>query len=299
MKLSLNPYVKHLEESATEVVDNEIKRMRREGINDIVSLGVGEPYFDTPLVIKEAAKQALDMGITKYQPTLGDYELRKAISQKFLLDNEIKAGVEDIIVTPGAKFAIYLAFQSLIEVGDKVMVLDPSWVSHTSIPLMLGATLVRIPTIESEGFQPDINAIELAMKGDIKCMIINSPCNPTGAVYPKSTIRQIVEIANKEGVLVLSDEIYEDLIYEGEHYSPACEFDNVITVNGFSKSFAMTGWRLGYVTGPKQLLDEMIKVYQHSASCVTSFSQAGALEALVNKKCKEAKIGRASCRERV
>jgi len=288
MKLSLNPYVKHLEESATEVVDNEIKRMRREGINDIVSLGVGEPYFDTPLVIKEAAKQALDMGITKYQPTLGDYELRKAISQKFLLDNEIKAGVEDIIVTPGAKFAIYLAFQSLIEVGDKVMVLDPSWVSHTSIPLMLGATLVRIPTIESEGFQPDINAIELAMKGDIKCMIINSPCNPTGAVYPKSTIRQIVEIANKEGVLVLSDEIYEDIIYEGEHYSPASEFDNVITVNGFSKSFAMTGWRLGYVTGPKQLLDEMIKVYQHSASCVTSFSQAGALEALVNKKCKEA-----------
>jgi len=193
MQLQLNNLVKNLEESATEIVDNEIKRMRREGISDIVSLGVGEPYFDTPAVIKEAAIKALENGMTKYQPTFGDYELREAIRQKFMIKNGINNNVEEIMVTPGAKFAIFLALQAILEPGDKVIVLDPCWVSHSSIPLLMGADLIRIPTIEKEGFQPDLEAIFKRMKGKIKCIIINSPCNPTGAVYSKDTLQKITE----------------------------------------------------------------------------------------------------------
>ena len=288
MHFMINPLVKNLEESATEIVDNEVKKMRRNGVTDIVSLGVGEPYFDTPEVIKEAAKKALDSGVTKYQPTFGDYELRGAIQQKFLLKNQIKSDVDEIMVTPGAKFAIYLALQAILQPKDKVILLDPCWVSHSSIPLLMGAELIRIPTIEEEGYQPDMDAISRSLSSNIKCMIINSPCNPTGAVYPRDTFHQIMEMAEKAGVIVLSDEIYEDLNYGGEHYSPASEFGNVITINGFSKSFAMTGWRLGYATGPKYLMEEMNKIYQHSASCVTAFAQAGALEALTNPQAAQA-----------
>ena len=288
MDFMINHLVKNLEESATEIVDNEIKRMRRNGVTDIVSLGVGEPYFDTPEVIKAAAKKALDSGKTKYQPTFGDYELREAIQQKFLQKNHIISHVDEIMVTPGAKFAIYLALQAILEPNDKVILLDPCWVSHSSIPLLMGAELIRIPTIEEEGYQPDIEAISRSFASKIKCMIINSPCNPTGAVYSRDTIHKIMGLAENAGVIVLSDEIYEDLNYGVEHYSPASDFGNVITINGFSKSYAMTGWRLGYATGPKYLMEEMNKIYQHSASCVTAFAQAGALEALTNPRAAQA-----------
>lgn len=290
MQIVTNHLVHNLQESATEIVDNQIKEMRRNGITDIVSLGVGEPYFDTPRVIKEAAKNALDRGITKYQPTFGDYALREALQQKFLEKNNIHSHLDEIMVTPGAKFAIYLALQAILEPGDKIMLLDPCWVSHSSIPLLMGAELVRIPTLEQEGYQPDLQVISRSFASKIKCMIINSPCNPTGAVYPRETIQKIVAMAEKAGTIVLSDEIYEDLIYSGEHYSPASEFDNVITINGFSKSFAMTGWRLGYAAGPKYLMEEMNKIYQHSASCVTAFAQAGALEALTNPLAGQASL---------
>ncbi len=286
--MKLNHLVLNLEESATEIVDNEIKQMRLAGVSDIVSLGVGEPYFDTPAVVKEAAKRALDKGMTKYQPTFGDYELREALQKKLQVRNGIKCNVDEIMVTPGAKFAIFLTFQAILEPADKVIVLDPCWVSHSSIPLLFGAQLIRIPTIENEGYQPDLERISKELTGGARCIILNSPNNPTGAVYSREIIRKIVELANDAGVLVLSDEIYEDLIYQGCNFSPASEFDNVITVNGFSKSYAMTGWRLGYVTGPTMILEEMNKIYQHSASCVTAFAQAGALEALRNPEAAHA-----------
>jgi aspartate aminotransferase len=280
--MKFNNYVLNLEESATEIVDNQIKQMKRAGIKDIISLGVGEPYFDTPKMIKDAAKKALDLGMTKYQPTFGNYELREAIQNKLLVKNSIKCDVEDIMVTPGAKFAIFLALQSILQPSDEVIVLDPCWVSHSSIPLLFGAKLIRIPTIEGEGYQPNLEAISKSISKKTSCIIVNSPCNPTGAVYPKSVMQKITEIAFDAGAMILSDEIYEDLVYGTECYSPGSEFENVITVNGFSKSYAMTGWRLGYVTAPKSIMEEMNKIYQHSVSCVTSFAQAGALEALQN-----------------
>jgi len=276
----LSEVIANLEHSATEEVDNLVKKMRQQGVTDIVSLGVGEPCFDTPDNIKKAACEALMAGDTKYQPTAGSYVLREEISRKFKRENGIEAGVDDIIVTTGGKFGIFLAFLAVLQKRDSVMILDPAWVTYEPAARIAGAGIVRVPARETDGFQPDLKVIQKAMKKSVKLIVINSPCNPTGAVFPKATIRKIVEMARDHGAMVLSDEIYEYQIYEGEHYSPGSEYDNVITVNGFAKSHAMTGWRLGYVTGPKEVLEGMIKIYQHSVSCVTSFAQAGAVEAL-------------------
>jgi len=284
----LSGKIANLAHSATEEVDNRVKAMQRAGVTDIVSLGVGEPCFDTPENIKNAACEALKAGKTKYEPTAGDYELREEICEKFKRDNGIDVGVDDVVVTAGGKFGIFLAFQAVLSEQDRVMILDPSWVSYEPAARIAGAGIVRVATSETEGFQPDIEGIKRAMDSSVKIIVINSPNNPTGTVYDRSTIRNIVKIARDKGTLVLSDEIYEHLIYEGEHYSPGSEFDNVITVNGFSKSYAMTGWRLGYVTAPKDVLEGMIKVYQHSTSCVTAFAQSGGIEALRSEESRKA-----------
>lgn len=280
MRKVLSEVISNLEHSATEEVDNLVKEMKQKGVADIVSLGVGEPCFDTPDNIKKAACEALMAGDTKYQPTQGSYPLREEISKKFLRENGIKAGVDDIVVTAGGKFGIFLAFMATLQKGDLVMILDPAWVTYEPAARIAGADVVRIPTEGKAGFQPDLERIKKAMTGRVKILVINSPCNPTGAVFDPSTIRKITEIARDNGTMVLSDEIYEYLVYEGSHYSPGSEYDHVITVNGFAKSHAMTGWRLGYVTAPKEVLEGMVKIYQHSTSCVTAFAQAGAVEAL-------------------
>jgi len=288
MRNVLSEKIAQLEPSATEEVDNTVKKMQRNGVKDIVSLGVGEPCFDTPINIKNAAWEALKAGKTKYEPTAGDYELREEICKKLKRDNNIDVGVDDVIVTAGGKFAIYLAFQAVLEKGDQVMILDPAWVTYEPAVRIAGAGVVRVASSETDGFQPNLKAIRKAMNNSVKIMVINSPCNPTGAVFEESTIRKITNMAREQGALLLSDEIYEYLIYEGEHYSPGSEFDNVITINGFSKSHAMTGWRLGYVTAPREILEGMIKIYQHSVSCVTAFAQAGAVEALRTEESRQA-----------
>lgn len=280
--------VERLPHSATEEVDNSVKRMQRGGVKDIISLGVGEPCFDTPENIKEASIKALRDGNTKYQPTAGSYELREAICQKLKRENGIEAGVDDIVVTAGGKFAIYLAFQAFLERGDQVLIFDPAWVSYEPVAMLAGAEVIRISTDSKKGFKPDLDAITKVMNSAVKLVVINSPCNPTGAVFSKETLRQITEISNSYDALVLSDEVYEYQVYDTEHYSPGSEFDNVITVNAFSKSHAMTGWRLGYATGPKEVLEAMLTIYQHSTSCVTSFAQNGAIEALQSEASKRA-----------
>ena len=277
-----------LEPSATEEVDNTVKRMRQSGINDIVSLGVGEPCFDTPDNIKQAAVQALLAGETKYQPTAGSYALREAICQKFERENDIHVNVDDVLVTAGGKFAIYLAFQAVLEKGDQIIILDPSWVTYEPAAKMAGADVIRVPTDPNSGFLPDLKAIRNVITPALKLIVVNSPCNPTGAVYSRDVLRKIADLAAENNALLLSDEVYEYQLYEGTHYSPASEYDNVITVNAFSKSFAMTGWRLGYVTAPPEVLEGMIKIYQHSTSCVTAFAQNGAIEALTSSVSKAA-----------
>jgi aspartate aminotransferase len=288
MSYKLADKVVTLELSATDEVDNIVKRLKQDGVTDIISFGGGEPCFDTPSNIKQASYEALLAGKTKYEPTTGDFELRELISKKFKDENSIVVDPEEIIVTPGAKFAVYLAFQALLEPGDQVMILDPAWVSYQSMAHVAGASTVHIPSYEKNGFQPDLSQVKKAMNKNIRVIVVNSPCNPTGALYDKSTLKELAEIASQNGSLLLCDEIYEYLLYDGKHYSPASEYENIITINGFSKSYAMTGWRLGYVTGPKEILDGMIKIYQHSATCVTSFAQAGAIEALRSDESRKA-----------
>jgi len=288
MKQSLADRIIALEASATEELENAVKQMQREGVRDIISLGVGEPPFDTPDNIKQAAWKALQDGKTKYGATRGDFTLREEICAKLKRENGITADLEDVIVTPGGKFGIYLAFQAMLQPGDKVMILDPAWVTYEPAARMTGADVIRMPSSPETGFQPDLDAIRNAMDDSVKVIVIDSPCNPTGAVFDPSLIRAIAELAHSHGAYVLCDEIYEYLIYEGKHYSPAADFDNVITVNGFSKSFAMTGWRLGYVAAPREIMTGMIKIFQHSVSCVPAFVQAGAVEALHSEKSRQA-----------
>jgi aspartate aminotransferase len=284
MEYRLAQRIINLKLSATDEIDNTVKKMQRKGINDIISFGGGEPCFDTPLTVQEGAIAGLRGGKTKYEPTAGDYELREEISKKLKQHNQINAGVEDIIVTPGGKFAVYLASQVLLQPGDKVMVLEPAWVSYVSNAELAGAEVIHIPSYEENGFQPDLDLIRKKMDKSVRYIVMNSPSNPTGAVYAPDTIREIARIAQQYGALILSDEIYEDILYQGERFSPGSEFDNVITINGFSKTYAMTGWRLGYVTAPREIIDGMIKIYQQSATCVTAFAQSGAIDALRDPK---------------
>jgi aspartate aminotransferase len=282
MEYRLAQRVNNLQLSATDEIDNVVKRMRRAGIDDIISFGGGEPCFDTPLSVQDGAIAGLRAGKTKYEPTAGDFELREEISKKLKAHNHIHAGVDDILVTPGGKFAVFMACQAVLQPGDKVMVLEPAWVSYVSNAELAGAEVIHIPSYEEDGFQPDVDLIRKNMDRSVRFIVMNSPNNPTGAVYSPATIREIAKIAGQYGALVFSDEIYEDILYQGERYSPGSEFDNVITINGFSKTYAMTGWRLGYVTAPREVIDGMIKIYQQSATCVTSFAQSGAIEALRN-----------------
>lgn len=288
MKHMISDKVAKLPHSATEEVDSLVKSMKQRGVTDIISLGVGEPCFDTPDNIKGAACRALEAGKTKYEPTAGDYTLREAICSKFKRDNNIDVEVDDVMITSGGKFAIFLAFQAVLSSTDKVLLLEPAWVTYAPAAKLAGADVIRVASSAKDGFQPDLDAIKKAMNDFIKIIVINSPCNPTGAVYNEETIRRICQLAKDHNAFVLSDEIYEYIIYDGAHYSPRSEFDNVITVNGFSKSHAMTGWRLGYATAPRKIIESMLKITQHSTSCVTAFAQAGALEALQSPASYEA-----------
>jgi aspartate aminotransferase len=287
MGYKLSGKVNSLERSATDEIDNVVKEMKRAGITDIISFGGGEPVFDTPEVAVNATIAALRAGKTKYEPTAGDYELREEISKKLKRQNRIDVPPEQVVVTPGGKFALYLAFQAVLEPGDKVVVIEPAWVSYAPMATLAGAEVVHVPTFERDHWQPDMARLRAAMDRHVRFVVVNSPCNPTGAVYPPALIRDIARLAEQYGALVVSDEIYEDMIYTGEHYSPAADFENVITVNGFSKCFAMTGWRLGYVAAPPEIVEGMIKIYQHSATCVNAFAQAGAVEALRSPEARQ------------
>ncbi len=284
----LTDKVFHLPGSMTEEVDNRVKQMRRAGVDDLVSLGVGEPCFDTPPNIKQASVEALLAGDTKYQPTAGAFPLREAICNKLLTDNEIRVDPENVLVTAGGKFAIYLAFQAVLGPGDKVLIPEPAWVTYEPAAVLAGAGARLVATDAERGFELDLDLLDRAFDSSVKLVVLNSPNNPTGALLDRESMAQVCRMARDRSALVLSDEVYEYQVYEGRPYSPASEFDNVITVNAFSKSHAMTGWRLGYVAAPPEVVEGMIRIYQHSTSCVTAFAQAGGLAALTQGESLEA-----------
>lgn len=236
--------------SATLALDALVKQAVAQG-KKIVNLTVGEPDFDTPEHIKEAAIKAIKDGFTKYTPPEGILSLREAIQKKFIEENGINYNQDEIIVTTGAKDALYMLFQVILNEGDEVIIISPYWVSYPQHVILAGGIPKIISTSSNCPFP--IDEFKKTISKKTKAVIINSPCNPSGAVYDETTLRKIAEIAEKNNILIVSDEIYEKIIYEGKHVSIASfspEIKNItITINGFSKTYAMTGWRIGYLAG--------------------------------------------------
>jgi len=270
--------------SGIRKVFEEVRR-RKEGGQQIVNLGIGRPDFDTPLNIKEAAKKALDDGHVHYASNYGIDELRQAISVKFKKDNRLDySAQEEIIVTVGANEAVFLTMMAFINPGDEVLVPDPFWPHYFPCVELAGGIPVSVPIREANGFNPDYKDLKSFCNPKTKLIIVNSPHNPTGAVFRKETLEEIARLAIEENLMVMSDEIYENLIYGGQKHISIATMPGMrkrtITVNGFSKSYAMTGWRLGYVGMDKSLMSPMIRAHQYSTVCVSTFSQYGATEAL-------------------
>jgi len=265
-------------QSATMKIADIAANLRREG-HDIISFSLGEPDFETPENIKKAAKIALDRGETHYTQGSGILELREVIAEKLKADNSLDVTSNDVLVTTGAKQAIFEAICTLIDEGDEVLLFDPAWVSYEAIVKFAGGRPVLVPVSERDGFEPV--EFESHINKDTKLLILNSPCNPTGAVYSESVIKSVAQTAEERGIFVISDEVYEKIVYGAKHHSIGTLIpDLTITVNGFSKAYAMTGWRLGYATAPQSILQGMLKIQQHTVSNATSFVQRAGIEAL-------------------
>lgn len=266
-----------VEESATLRLADLTSELKKQG-KDILGFNLGEPDFDTPRHIVDAAKKALDEGKTHYAPSPGIQELREAVAQKLRKDNGLDAKSKEVLITPGAKQAIFAACFSLIDRGDEAILFAPSWVSYDACIRMSEGKTVWVRSNE-DGSVPADFAERVTKK--TKLIIINSPNNPSGAVLSRNDLKAIADIATDRGIYVLSDEIYEKIIYGVKHHSIGAMIpERTITVNGFSKAYAMAGWRIGYVTGPKEVYDSMLKVQQHTISSPTTFVQYGAIAAL-------------------
>jgi len=255
-----------------------IRRLFEAAGSDAINLGLGQPDFDTPPHIKEAAKRAIDAGFTGYTPGKGIPELREAIRERFLEKNGFEIGVEDIIVTSGASEALHIALEAIVNPGDGVLIPDPGFVSYFSLTRIAGGIPKSLRLDENFRLDPGL-LLEAIGPGD-RVLILNSPSNPTGRVQTRDDIRAYTEIAEDYGLVIISDEVYEEFIYDGEHVSPASLTDDVITINAVSKTYAMTGWRLGYVGAPSEYIEQMLKVHQYIQACASSVSQFAALEAL-------------------
>lgn len=276
--------VKRVKPSPTLAMDAKAKEMKARG-EDIVNFGVGEPDFDTPENIKEAAVRALKEGFTKYTPVGGILPLKDAIIEKLRADNGLEYTRDEVIVSCGAKHSLYNIAQALFGPGDEVIIPSPYWVSYPAQVLLNDATPVFVKTFEDDSFMLRPEALEGAITDRTKALILNSPSNPTGLTYDRKSLEAIAEIAVRRGIYVISDEIYEKLLYDGaEHVSIASMGKEIkertVVVNGLSKSHAMTGWRIGYAAGPADIIKAMTKVQSQSTSNPTSIAQAAAVEAL-------------------
>ena len=270
--------------SLTLSIDSKAKAMKAEGI-DVCGFGAGEPDSDTPEHIKRAAIEALEAGFTKYTPNAGIPELRQAIADKLAADNGLNYRAGQIIVSNGAKHACYNAILATCQPGDEVIIPAPYWVSYPDMVRLVGAEPVIVPTSERNAWKMRPEDFENAMTPRTKMLIMNSPGNPTGSVYTRDELEAIVSVAAEEDIYVLSDEIYEKLVYDDvKHVSIASlskeAYDLTITINGFSKSYAMTGWRLGYLAAPDEVTRAVDSIQSHTSSNPSSFSQYGALAAL-------------------
>jgi aspartate aminotransferase len=286
MTLDFADRVQRVEPSATLAISNKASELEADGI-DVVDLSVGEPDFDTPQNIKDAAEEALEAGKTGYTQSQGIPELREAIAEDLHERGLDQYGPENIMVTPGGKQALFEVFQSLIEDGDEVVLLDPAWVSYEAMTKIVGGSLNRVDTSQYDFRLEDaLGDLRGAVTDDTELLVLNSPGNPHGAVYSEAALQGVRDLAVNHDVTVISDEIYDKILYDGVSFTNLGTLegmrDRTITVNGFSKSYAMTGWRLGYFAGPEELVGQAGKVHGHSVSCAVNFVQHAGIEALEN-----------------
>lgn len=267
--------------SGTIAISNLVSQMKAEGV-DIVSFSMGEPDFTTPENVIEACCDSLHSGFTHYTPSLGIPELRKAVADMTRETDKVPCQASNVLITP-CKQAIFMIALAYIDPGDEVILADPSWVSYEACIRLAGGVPVYVPTRFEDNFVLDPAAVEAAITPRTKMIILNTPTNPTGAVIPESVLKQIADIAMARNIKVLSDEIYSSIVYEGKHTSIASfpgMFENTLIVSGLSKSFAMTGWRMGWAIAPEEDIKAINKLQSHSISCAVSFAQQAAVEAI-------------------
>ena len=285
--------LKTLAPSSTLAVQAKAKALRAQGI-DVISFGAGEPDFDTPERIKEAAVQAMRRGQTKYTEVAGIPELRAAVCAKFKRDNGLAYEPADVLVSCGAKHTLFNMVVALLNPGDEVLVPSPYWVSYPEQARLLGGVPVAVATAEATGFDLDPERLRVAVTPRTKAMILNSPNNPTGAVFSPEALRSVAALAVEKGLLVVSDECYEALTFEGRHVSIASFGPEIkartLVINTCSKAYAMTGWRIGYAAGPRELIRAMTDVQSQMTSNPSSIAQWAALEALAGPQDEVAKM---------
>lgn len=279
----LSQRVSEIQPSPTVGLASIVRELRSRG-EDVVSFGAGEPDFDTPEPIREAGEKAIRDGHTHYTPGPGIPELREAIAKKLLRENGIHADVPNIVVSCGAKQAVFNAIMALCNPGDEVLLFAPYWMTYRDQVILAGGRPVSVPCSASDGFVPDIAAVRERITDRTRILILNSPTNPTGAVYPRSLLKELAALALRYDLYVISDEIYEKHVYDGaEHVSIASLgreiADRTVTINGFSKSHAMTGWRLGYSASNAAIASAMSKIQDQVTSNACSISQYAALAA--------------------
>jgi len=276
--------LKKINPSSTLAINSKAKKLKSEG-RDVISLAAGEPDFDTPEFVKAAAIDAIKNGFTKYTPTTGTPELKKAISEKLIKDNALSYEPGQIVVSCGAKHSIFNALLALVNKGDEVLIPSPYWVSYPEMVHVCDGTPRFIKTLPANDFKIDLSSLDRYITAKTKVLIVNSPSNPVGCVYNRQELETIAGICVKRKIFIISDEIYEKIMYDNNaHVSIASlgkeVYDLTITVNGLSKSHSMTGWRIGYLGGPQDVVDAISKLQDHSTSNPNSIAQKAAVAAL-------------------
>ncbi len=273
--------VTSIEPSPTVRISDMVTELKARG-EKILSLSIGEPDFPTPAHIVEAGKKALDDGFTKYTPATGFKDLREAVAEKSVKENHIPAKPENVLIAP-TKHTLFMTCMALLDPGDEAIIPDPGWVSYGPMVVLAGAKPVPVRAADGQGFVPNPDDIAERITPRTRLIMLNSPSNPAGSVYPRAAMKGIADLAQDHDLVVVSDEIYEKILYDGEHVSPASldgMFDRTVTVNGFSKTYSMTGWRLGWLVAPKPMFKEISKVQEHSITCATAFAQKAGVAAL-------------------
>ena len=283
-KTTLTKRIRSVKPSITLAITSKAKAMLKQGI-DIVGFGAGEPDSDTPQHIKDAAKKALDDGLTKYTPASGTVDLKQAVCKKLKDANHLDYQPANIVISCGAKHSLYNIMQVICEEGDEVIIPAPYWVSYPEMVKLAGGTPVIINTAEEDRFRLRPQQLKQAITPKTRALVINSPNNPTGSMYSRAELEQIAAVAVEHNLLLISDEIYEKIVYDGNTATSIASFSDkvkkqTITVNGFSKTYSMTGWRLGYLAAEEEIASAVGKLQSQSTSNPTTFAMAGAVAAL-------------------